>query len=58
MVAEAAVVTTAAMTTTMAAAAMAKAMVMATAVTAVANASWPPWLKFVRVGRWREDGGK
>ncbi len=38
------------MMTLTAAAAMAKAMVMVTAATSL------PWLKFVRVGRWRKDG--
>ncbi len=30
--------------------------VVATAVAAVAAASWTPWLKFICVGRWRNDG--
>ena len=30
--------------------------IVATAAAPVAAASWMPWIKFVRVGCWQEDG--
>jgi hypothetical protein len=33
-------------------------MMMTAMVMATAAASWMPWLKLVRVGLWRKDGGE